>query len=146
MPVIKAKNANGEWVNVAAANNTSITATGTLKTAVVQAATSNTFDLSSYVAPGARFILIFFVYDTVDNIVGTSQGIPFVWDSSIGEIQEKAPASVMGITTDVVWNDNGNERLDFTFNAETCVLTVADASGGDNINPHFTTGTLYYAG
>ena len=64
MPVIKAKNTNGEWVNVAAANNTSITTTGTLKYAVLEHNTGSTialqyrtFDLTSYIPFGTIYFM-----------------------------------------------------------------------------------------
>lgn len=142
MPVIKAKNSNGEWEVVASANNTSISATGSLKYAVVQAATDTTFDLSSYVAPGAEFLLMFFVEDNVGNHIGGTNC--FIWNSRLNKIQQKDTSNGTSLTMDVTWENN--VRLDFSYNYDTCIFSVADTPGYDIEHPHFTTGYLYYAG
>ena len=142
MSVIKAKNSNGEWEVVASATNTSITATGSLKYAVVQPATDTTFDLSNYVAPGTEFLLMFFVEDNVGNLIGGTNC--FIWDSRLNKIQQKDTSNGTSLTTNVLWKDNN--RLDFSYNYDTCIFSVADTPGYDIENPHFTTGILYYAG
>lgn len=143
MAVIKAKNAEGVWENVASATTIERSEAATIKYTTIQAATDTTFDLSSYVAPGADFILMFNVYDTVGNPSFIASNRCFVWDSRLNKIQMKSGSGV-GLTTDVVWEYN--EKLDFTYDRQTCILTVADATGGDTSKPHFETGYLYYAG
>lgn len=141
MAVIKAKNSNGVWENVASATTTE-RSSATIKYRTIQAASDTTFDLSPYVAPGADFILMFNVYDTVGNPGFVGSGHCFVWDSRLNKIQMNAGTGT-ALTTDVVWEQN--EKLDFTYDRQTCILTVADAAGGDTSKPHFETGSLYYA-
>ncbi len=140
MAVIKAKNSNGVWENVTSATTVE-RSNATIKYRTIQAASDTTFDLSPYVAPGADFILMFFVYNgSVPSSV--CSGHCFVWDSRLNKIQMNAGTGT-GLTTNVVWEQN--EKLDFTYDKQTCILTVADAAGGDNSKPHFETGNLYYA-
>lgn len=89
MGIIKAKNNNGEWVNVASAEATSITNEfiGDLKSVVIKAKDAYTFDLSAYIQPESKFL--FFFKSTTNSSTQYSGGEMFVLEK-IGETARKA--------------------------------------------------------
>lgn len=139
MSVIKAKNSKGDWEVVAGAANR----TATIKYTIIEAATENTFDLSGLVAPGADFILIFNIYDSLNKPINDTV---LIWDSRLNELSEKdVSTGSTSITVRCTWNQYETNKCDVSYDKDTCILTVSDNPGGSIQKVYLNHGYLYYA-
>jgi hypothetical protein len=143
MGTIKAKNANGEWENVAVANHVNCNCVGSVKYKIINAATDFTFDLSPYVKPGADFILIFYAYSVTGNALGDA----YVWENRLGELKHKSDSSSCGLTTSIYDNTDIDKSnwINASYDTDNCILTVSKHPQGTSV-PYLEQGYLYYAG
>lgn len=81
MAVMKYKE-NGEWVAMPAAVVNTVETIGGFRYAFIPKATNNSYDLSSYVAPGADFMLWLYAEDGYDNASPL-----YIWINSYGKIR-----------------------------------------------------------
>jgi hypothetical protein len=111
MGIIKAKNNNGEWVNVASADSVTITneVMGDLKSVVVKAKDAYTFDLSAYIQPESKFL--FFFKSTTNSSTQYGGGELYVLEK-ISETARKA-----------FWNENESGMGWWTYSGD---VTITD--------------------